>query len=178
MLKSGQDPGECFSHPVGSCNSDQVFTSIIFWQYGVGTSGRETNQMVVNWKEKAAVYTTNIPDSRLSPSGPMTNFFWVDIGDFWVDATGHYGCYMDVNGNWIKVPGADTSKPAKVMPGVSSGSGFRSAGGITAIYDLKGARMGRYDSRAPARLRRGGYVVIDHAGLRKALIVQSGESRR
>jgi len=180
LAPGGLAMGDAFMYPRNVSNSDQIIAVLVNWQYCDQFTKTGSNLVITNWKDKKAVMVTNNPDKRPTNSSlpPSVPFWYAEPGDFSVDNTGHRGCYMDVNGNWIAIPGADTSEPVKVMQGVSSGSGFRSAGGITAIYDLKGARMGGYDSREPARLRRGGYVIVDRAGLRKALIMQSGESRR
>jgi hypothetical protein len=142
VLHSPWGAGECFTNPQGSCNSDQVIVAINFWEYGVGVGERESNQIIMNWKTKEAVYTTRFPDTRLSPGGKMANFFYADMGDFWVDggAANPGNKYQTVDGSWIEIPGAvavhNISEKNQVswMP-------ERAISGNVAMYSVVGKRL-------------------------------------
>lgn len=142
-LNSPWGPGECVTSIQGAGNSDQVIVAINFWQYGVGVGERESNQMIVNWKAKEAVYTTHFPDTRNLPGGKANIFFFADIGDFWVDGgPANPGTkYQDIDGNWIQVPGAVAVD--NTMKKISARWGLAKAiEGKATMYDVTGKRLG------------------------------------
>jgi hypothetical protein len=142
-LNSPWGAGDCVTNIQGAGNSDQVIVAINFWEYGVGVGERESNQMIVNWKAKEAVYTTHFPDTRTLPGGKANIFFFADIGDFWVDggAANPGNKYQAADGSWVAVPGAVAAKN-QLKKGPVQWSVTDAIHRNAAMYDSKGKRLG------------------------------------
>ena len=117
---------------------------------------------------------TNNPDPRINgviPDG--TTILIADGGaDFWL-AGGPAGCYEAIDGSWINVA---TGLPVKVA-NPSSAAFVKPAStlrGTAAVYDLRGARVGRSNRDVPTRLHHGLYVVAGRVTMIDSGIRRSG----
>jgi hypothetical protein len=175
--------GSCITNPHGSCNSDRVVIMMIDWAYVAGYDGTGNNQVVVDWKNKKAVYTTHNPDLRggAGHETPTTKYWCTEPGDFWVDggAANPGTKYQAIDGSWVEVPGAVSVAPDSRAVRKPSDRGAPAA--TVTAFTLTGARVGVAQEQAfrqgsTGKLLRGCYIMVGQGIPAKRMALNTGVS--
>jgi len=89
-------------------NSDKWVLQQYGWSGHADATRYGTNQILINWVDKAGVVTSRNPKIPGDPvgGGGGVVYYGNCPGDFWVDGgAANLGKYEDANGAWISVPG-------------------------------------------------------------------------
>jgi len=106
-------------------NSDKWVLQQYGWWGHADAIAHGTNQVLINWVDKAGVVPSRNPKVPMDPTGGGGGVVYCGNcpGDFWVDGgAANYGKYEDANGVWNAVPGY---VPTPATAGASPANDFR-----------------------------------------------------
>jgi hypothetical protein len=131
-------------------NSDKWVLQQYGWWGHADNIKNGTNQILINWVDKAGVVPSRNPKVPMDPTsgGGGVVYYGNCPGDFWVDGgAANYGKYEDANGVWNAVPGY---VPTKATTGAAAANGscpsiasFDAAGDIRIKIPSDGRAMVR-----------------------------------
>jgi len=132
-----------------SANSDKWYCQNVMWRYAQQKCG--TNQLILNWVDKQAIFGTKTLENPPGPSGWMESgiAYHNFAGDFWVrPPSGSDYAYEDIAGQWHQM-----NKPAGWTRGDTAG-----IGGSTPVLPVPRAADG---ARLTAKTDAAGRLRID-----------------